>query len=1643
MKRLLASLLCATLILSPVGNASTVYATETAEVIQQVQETEEGQQDTDDVVAASEEDAVGASDEQEEKETAAEADETGADSSEADGADEGEQKDESTSGDEAATDVVPSEEEAVTDPEAAEDAGTEENEALADDAAMSETATEEAAETEKVEIEEADDLLGYNEDCFEVEDGVLRLKEGETIGSSVMIPAEARVIPAGLFNVRPGKDCQIIEFEENSQLVSIEAGAFSGSGITEIEIPTGVTTIEAETFSGATALKSVTFLGNIESIGNRAFYDNKALTSITASYATSVGEGAFQDCDNLFYVSMPSLRNVADSAFEDCKKLSVFTFAKNLMTIGSKAFKGCGFAKVDLSKIPDDAEFTLGDGCFKDNASLTEVILPNCLETIPENAFLEDSKLSKVAFGTDKNCKLTVISQSAFGNCTSLNSILLHDVYVIQAQAFSGCTALTSVTIENADTNSPDFSIANDAFPDIKLTIYGCGGKVETYAKRKGYTYVAIEEKYKVSAEATKNKGTVNLSATEAAKGTKVRITVTPIDDYDVKDISIVCSVYVSKDAIALVENTEKYKVFELTMPGADVHCVVTIVKKGNTVGKDLTASFESVDDDYVPTPSADLKEWKFDYPGRQARLIILNGSDETNSWLWNFSSDNTKVATVSKNGIVRSVGAGNGNAKAVITATLKSDSTKKISITVRVINDAEITSIDLDFSGIKGADFPGSVNDGDEDIPVIRFRNYAVSDAAKSFDMGINITAKGVTENTALTVSSKWTTTDKNVAGLAASTSTTNSNTIKISKGATGEALVTVSVLNKDEKEPRASNIKRFIVQVIDPTPRLENDTLVVDSTSTDGTPISIVKVYGYEIAGNKLTVVDKDKSDNVPLTVKKEQIGDEVRYSIKSKKTVSQDVVYTNQLFLMGTYNSDDDLKGTQFYIPIKKLTVTSKPLNPTLKTSGRINLFYTYEDENSGVVKVTQSLKDFAIDKCELISKANYQKAGSEEVDSFASGFEVNKVDGTTFEITRSVGDVDKVVTSGYVKIWYVGFRNPVVKPITVPTSNKAPEYVIEDMETKKSSATANTNTSGRIFKLHLVDKKTKKVELDLRENLVDLDLDYDKTTKDSFEQTIFKQLNVADAKRDNYISLQIKDVPRKGKAVIKVRLSTWSKPISYTFSLSTTSALPTVKFDQTTVKLNTRYPSQEAKVVLTQNQAEAVLCEEFDSITYTGNKKNRETAEKLVDAGNLDFKYNKESKKLEVTFKLPAGENIPKGSYSYKVVPVVAYDGDGITTKAQNIKIVVEDTVPTLKFKNATFTFNAEDLKNNSGKEVIERDYQFGNLPTGVTAEDIELDTAGISYEPLSGAPSRDRIADIDFVNGKAIAKLTTKNPAYAGKTFKYKVNGMEVECGGDKAVIADFTISIRLNKKATSVKVTSKGTLNPIDTDSMITYTATLKNIVSEIYEDIDDSEEIADRVNDGVTVWEWDESGKPYAIDPDEMDTYYSEHFVIRQDSEKSNVAYLTVKPGQRLVNNKKYKIAVVYKLKANDKRYLAKFTITPKQTLPQITTDRTSATIYSGQTNKTFTVKIAQKNSKNLMNVTMETPVNVSSDALKKAFKVTGFDQATGTMTVTLVNPAAIVQNSTYTLNFETRYANQADKSSGNKFSVKVTVKK
>ena len=145
------------------------------------------------------------------------------------------------------------------------------------------------------------------------------------------------------------------------------------------------------------------------------------------------------------------------------------------------------------------------------------------------------------------------------------------------------------------------------------------------------------------------------------------------------------------------------------------------------------------------------------------------------------------------------------------------------------------------------------------------------------------------------------------------------------------------------------------------------------------------------------------------------------------------------------------------------------------------------------------------------------------------------------------------------------------------------------------------------------------------------------------------------------------------------------------------------------------------------------------------------------------------------------------------------------------------------------------------------------------------------------------------------------------------------------------------------------------------------------------------------------------------------------------------------------LTNNKKYNITVVYTLKSvPDKTYYANFTVVPKQTLPAITTDKTAATLYAGQKNRTVKVKISKK-AKPVINATFDTPdfAAGTSAAIKKAFKIADFDETTGVMTLELVNPSALVQNKDYTISFVTSYKNQAKGSTGNKFNLKVTLKK
>lgn len=136
---------------------------------------------------------------------------------------------------------------------------------------------------------------------------------------------------------------------------------YSGkSTLISVEIPEGVTSIlgsldnewanSGSTFSGCTALTSVTLPSTLEYIGGKAFYQCTSLSSITIpDSVTTIGVKAFYNCTGATSLTISSsLDTIASEAFGYCRNLTEITFRGTTppqnyvpVSLGGGPFLGC------------------------------------------------------------------------------------------------------------------------------------------------------------------------------------------------------------------------------------------------------------------------------------------------------------------------------------------------------------------------------------------------------------------------------------------------------------------------------------------------------------------------------------------------------------------------------------------------------------------------------------------------------------------------------------------------------------------------------------------------------------------------------------------------------------------------------------------------------------------------------------------------------------------------------------------------------------------------------------------------------------------------------------------------------------------------------------------------------------------------------------------------------------------------------------------------------------------------------------------------------------------------------------------------------------------------------------------------------
>ena len=238
---------------------------------------------------------------------------------------------------------------------------------------------------------------------------------------------------------------EVTYMNRTRKVTGIEQSAFREcSGLTSVIIGNSVTNIDDNTFNYCTGLTSVNIGNGVTSIGNYAFYGCSGLHSVTIpNNVTSIGDNAFYNCYYLISVTIGNgVTSIGDNAFYNCPRLQ--------KVIVSDIAKWCGILFAPSVSNPlYYAKHLYSD----ENTEIKELVIPNNVTSIGDNAFYSCTGLTSVTIGNS----VTSIGDGAFSSCSGLTSVTIgNGVTSIGGYAFRDCSGLTSVTIPNSVTSIGD-----------------------------------------------------------------------------------------------------------------------------------------------------------------------------------------------------------------------------------------------------------------------------------------------------------------------------------------------------------------------------------------------------------------------------------------------------------------------------------------------------------------------------------------------------------------------------------------------------------------------------------------------------------------------------------------------------------------------------------------------------------------------------------------------------------------------------------------------------------------------------------------------------------------------------------------------------------------------------------------------------------------------------------------------------------------------------------------------------------------------------------------------------------------------------------------------------------------------------------
>ncbi|MBO7253933.1 MAG: leucine-rich repeat protein, partial [Clostridia bacterium] len=304
-----------------------------------------------------------------------------------------------------------------------------------------------------------------------------------------------------------GFETGIIESKKSFEISVEEASGIFGEGLTWSLDSKGTLTISGEgdmpDFYSETPWQYLEFYtlvieNGITSIGDYAFSDSSYLESVYISdTVTRIGYGAFEFCCSLLEINIPNSVLTIDSiAFRICSSLKSINIPDSVESIGARAFMYC--YSLDNITLGNSISY-IGEDAFHDSGYFNnsqnwenevlyigEYLIASYLDYIDEkyysikegtkyivgNAFCFNSSLETVIIPDS----VEIIGENAFLDCNIKSVNIPKNVSIIEEYAFG-------YSENNADSKIEGFTISGSK-----------GSSAEKYAFENGFTFIEHQE---------------------------------------------------------------------------------------------------------------------------------------------------------------------------------------------------------------------------------------------------------------------------------------------------------------------------------------------------------------------------------------------------------------------------------------------------------------------------------------------------------------------------------------------------------------------------------------------------------------------------------------------------------------------------------------------------------------------------------------------------------------------------------------------------------------------------------------------------------------------------------------------------------------------------------------------------------------------------------------------------------------------------------------------------------------------------------------------------------------------------------------------------------------------------------------------